>query len=33
LAVLNRVAAGARNGPGEDRNGLNLYAAMDIGLS
>jgi len=33
LEVLNRVAAGARNGPGEDRNGLNLYAALDIELS
>ena len=33
LAALNRIAAGARNGPGEDRDGLNLYSAIDIGLS
>lgn len=33
LEVLNRVAAGARNSPGEDRHGYNLYSTINIELS
>jgi hypothetical protein len=32
LSLLNRVAAGARNGPGYDPDGLNLYALLQLGL-
>jgi hypothetical protein len=32
LEAMNRVAAGARNGPGEDRDGLNLYSAVSLNL-
>lgn len=32
LSLLNRVAAGARNGPGNDPDGLNLYALLQLGL-
>ncbi|MCF7889309.1 MAG: hypothetical protein K9L78_04225, partial [Victivallales bacterium] len=32
LKLLNRVAAGARNGPGNDPNGLNLYSTLQLPL-
>ena len=32
LEAMNRVAAGTRNGPGEDRDGLNLYSALSLNL-
>lgn len=32
LNILNRVAAGSRNGPGVDTDGLNLYSLLSIGL-
>ncbi len=32
LHLLNRVAAGARNGPGEDEDGLNLYSVLRLAL-
>jgi len=33
LDLLNRVAAGSRNGPGADPNGLNLYTLLKLSLS
>jgi hypothetical protein len=33
LDLLNRVAAGSRNGPGMDDDGLNLYTLLTLGLS
>jgi len=33
LDLLNRVAAGSRNGPGADRDGLNLYTLLALSLS
>lgn len=33
LDLLNRVAAGARNGPGVDHDGLNLYTLLNLYLS
>ncbi|MBN1811940.1 MAG: hypothetical protein JXA14_08905 [Anaerolineae bacterium] len=30
LRILNRVAAGSRNGPGNDPDGLNLYSMLSI---
>lgn len=32
LALLNRVAAGSRNGPGADAEGLNLYTLLKLRL-
>ncbi|MBN1642770.1 MAG: hypothetical protein JXA09_16155 [Anaerolineae bacterium] len=32
LRLLNRVAAGARNGPGRDPDGLNLYSTLALAL-
>lgn len=32
LDLLNRVAAGSRNGPGTDPDGLNLYTLLKLGL-
>ena len=32
LRILNRVAAGSRNGPGNDTDGLNLYSLLSIDL-
>jgi hypothetical protein len=32
LELLNRVAAGSRNGPGVDPDGLNLYSVLRLGL-
>jgi hypothetical protein len=32
LHLLNRVAAGSRNGPGEDPDGLNLYSVLQLEL-
>jgi len=32
LDLLNRVAAGSRNGPGADPDGLNLYTLLKLGL-
>ena len=32
LDLLNRVAAGGRNGPGADPDGLNLYTLLKLGL-
>jgi len=31
--LLNRVAAGSRNGPGADSDGLNLYTLLRLGLA
>jgi len=33
LDLLNRVAAGSRNGPGADPDGLNLYTLLRLGLA
>jgi hypothetical protein len=33
LDLLNRVAAGSRNGPGEDDEGLNLYTLLALDLA
>jgi hypothetical protein len=33
LDLLNRVAAGSRNGPGADDQGLNLYTLLSLSLS
>jgi len=33
LDLLNRVAAGSRNGPGRDTDGLNLYSTVSLALS
>jgi hypothetical protein len=33
LDLLNRVAAGSRNGPGSDSEGLNLYSTLRLRLS
>jgi len=33
LDLLNRVAAGSRNGPGADPDGLNLYTLLALGLA
>jgi hypothetical protein len=33
LDLLNRVAAGSRNGPGVDPNGLNLHTLLKLGLA
>lgn len=33
LDLLNRVAAGSRNGPGVDRDGLNLHTLLKLGLA
>ena len=33
LDLLNRVAAGSRNGPGADPEGLNLYTLLSLSLS
>lgn len=33
LDLLNRVAAGSRNGPGADPDGLNLYTLLNLGLA
>jgi hypothetical protein len=33
LDLLNRVAAGSRNGPGADPDGLNLYTPLRLGLA
>jgi len=30
LDLLNRVAAGSRNGPGSDVDGLNLYSTLSL---
>jgi hypothetical protein len=32
LGLLNRVAAGSRNGPGSDPDGLNLYTLLALRL-
>ena len=32
LDLLNRVAAGSRNGPGADPDGLNLYTLLKLNL-
>ena len=32
LALLNRAAAGARNGPGDDPDGLNFYSTLSISI-
>ena len=32
LDLLNRVAAGSRNGPGADPDGLNLYTSLKLSL-
>ncbi len=32
LDILNRVAAGSRNGPGADLDGLNLYTLLKLGF-
>ena len=32
LDILNRVAAGSRNGPGNDPDGLNLYTLLKLGF-
>jgi hypothetical protein len=32
LDLLNRVAAGSRNGPGVDPDGLNLHTLLKLGL-
>ncbi len=32
LDLLNRAAAGARNGPGDDPNGLNFYSLLKLPL-
>ena len=32
LDLLNRVAAGSRNGPGSDPDGLNLYTLLALQL-
>jgi hypothetical protein len=32
LELLNRVAAGSRNGPGADPEGLNLYTLLNLDL-
>jgi hypothetical protein len=32
LDLLNRVAAGSRNGPGADPDGLNLYTLLKLSL-
>lgn len=32
LAPLNRIAAGSRNGPGADTDGLNLYTTLQLRL-
>ena len=32
LDLLNRVAAGARNGAGVDPDGLNLYSTLSLRL-
>jgi hypothetical protein len=33
LEPLNRAAAGARNGPSPDYEGLNLYSTLSLALS
>jgi hypothetical protein len=32
LDLLNRVAAGSKNGPGVDPDGLNLYTLLKLAL-
>ena len=32
LRLLNRVAAGSRNGPGNDPDGLNFYTLLTLAL-